>query len=273
MKDVRIACAVVRSPLGQIEYNLERTACFVDRAKEKGASIACFPEMNITGYTTSKKITTIAETIPGRISRKLINMASQSGLVILAGMAEKSSSGHIFAAHLVAKPNGDLDVYRKLHLAAPEQNMYTRADQIPLFEASGITFGIQLCYDAHFPELSTCMAEKGADLIFIPHASPRGTCKEKHDSWVRHLPARAFDNGLFIVACNQTGRNDHGLDFPGIALTIKPSGEIQSLKIDNDEGLLISDLKKEDLSLIRDHKMRYFLPNRRRDLFGITSGC
>lgn len=269
MKDVRIATIVFRSPVGKIKENLDRTAYFVEQAKQQKASIVCFPEMHITGYSTNKKIADFSETIPGTISNKLISIASESGLVILAGLAEKTSSGEIFASHLVVKPSGQINVYRKLHLAPPEQSIFSPADQVPLFEACGLKFGIQLCYDAHFPELSTCMAEAGADAIFFPHASPRGTCKNKLDSWTRHLPARAFDNGIFIVACNQTGTNDNGLEFPGIALAIKPSGEILNKKITDGEGMLLSDLKAKDLSHVRNHKMRYFLPNRRRKLFRI----
>ncbi len=266
MKNIRIATVIFRSPVGKIKKNLERTAYFVEEARNKGASIVCFPEMNITGYSTQKTITEFSETIPGSISERLADMSSKSGLVILAGLVEKNSSGKIFASHLVSSPDRQIDVYRKFYLAPPEQDIFTPADQVPLFEACGIKFGIQLCYDAHFPELSTCMAEAGADIIFFPHASPRGSCDEKLNSWTRHLPARAFDNGLFVVACNQTGNNENGLEFPGIALTIGPSGEILNKKIGNDEGLLISDLRASDLAHVRNHKMRYFLPNRRPEL-------
>jgi hypothetical protein len=40
------------------------------------------------------------------------------------------------------------------------------------------------------------------------------------------LPARAFDNGFFVVACNQIGNNQNGLTFPGNAVAFSPSGEI-----------------------------------------------
>ena len=127
--------------------------------------------------------------------------------------------------------------------------------------------GIQLCYDAHFPELSTRMAVDGVDIIFMPHASPRGTPQEKFDSWMRHLTARAFDNGVFIVACNQVGENQKGLDFPGLAVVVGPSGNILTEKTTGREAMLVTDLKAEELSAIRDHKMRYFLPNRRPELY------
>ena len=134
-------------------------------------------------------------------------------------------------------------------------------------KANNLTFGIQLCYDAHFPQLATSMAVKGADLIMIPHASPRGTSSEKYQSWMRHLTARAFDNGIFIAACNQTGENGIGLSFPGVAVIIGPDGNIISKYIENKEGLLISKLSGEKLEAIHNHRMKYFLPNRRDDLY------
>jgi predicted amidohydrolase len=157
-----------------------------------------------------------------------------------------------------------------LHIAPPEQAIFTPGDSIPLFDDRGVKFGIQLCYDAHFPELSTNMAIKGADLIFIPHASPRGTPEEKYKSWMRHLTARAFDNGLFIVACNQTGENGKGLCFPGIAVIIGPSGKVIKKKLSDRESLVVVNLKSKDLESVRGHRMRYFLPNRRPELYNLT---
>ncbi len=64
------------------------------------------------------------------------------------------------------------------------------------------------------------MAVKGAEILFLPHASPRGLAIDKHRSWMRHLTARAFDNSVFVVACNQTGYNGKGLTFPGNAVVL-----------------------------------------------------
>ena len=81
------------------------------------------------------------------------------------------------------------------------------------------------------------------------------------------MTARAFDNGVFIVACNQTGENQKGLDFPGLAIAIGPSGKILKNKTAEGEGLLTVNLRSKDLSNVRGHKMRYFLPNRRPELY------
>ncbi len=190
-------------------------------------------------------------------------------MVILAGLAEKSaSSGKIYATHLAVCPDGRLETYRKIHIAPPEKKLFAAGHHLTVFEAKGIKIGMQLCYDAHFPELATQMALKGADVIFMPHASPRGTPVEKFTSWCRHLTARAYDNGLFIVACNQSGTNEQGLSFPGVALVIDPGGEILAKRLDGLEGLLVTELKADTLNQVRGHRMRYFLPNRRPDVYG-----
>jgi N-carbamoylputrescine amidase len=210
-----------------------------------------------------------AETIPGPTTARLGDLAKSEGITILAGMAEKDSSGKIYIVHLVAGPDGRLEVFRKLHLAPPEQAVFSAGDDIPLFEVDKTTFGVQLCYDAHFPELMTRMALDGADVVFIPHASPsRGmTARDKDQSWMRHLPARAYDNGIFIVACNQTGSNGNGLRFPGNALVSDPSGNILDKKLDDSEGLLVVNLEGTALEHVRGHRMRYFLTNRRPELY------
>jgi N-carbamoylputrescine amidase len=267
MKDIRIAAVIFNSAVGQVQQNLERMLPWIEKAKTEGADLICFPELNVTGYSSDPVIINSAETIPGAISRQLEQMARNTNTNILAGMAERDENGRIFASHLVITPTGISGIYRKLHIAPPEQPVFSHGQQVALFNVRGVNLGIQLCYDAHFPELATRMAVDGADVIFMPHASPRGTPPQKLDSWMRHLSARAFDNGVFIVACNQVGENQIGLEFPGLAVAIGPSGNILQEKTTDREGMLVTDLKADDLSDVRNHRMRYFLPNRRPDVY------
>lgn len=265
MKDLRIAAAIFNSPLGKTESNLDRMIPLIAEAKAKGASLICFPEMNITGYCSGTEANRISIPINSFVTDKLVALSSLHEITILAGIAEKDASGKVFATHLVIWPNKTISSYRKLHIAPPEQGTFTQGLSVPVFEINGFKFGIQLCYDAHFPELSTCMAVKGVDAIFIPHASPRGTSHDKFLSWMRHIPARAYDNSIFLIVCNQTGMNENGLAFPGLAFIADPSGNIIEKDISGNEGILLADLSYELIDRVRSHKMRYFLPNRRSD--------
>ena len=267
MKDIRIAVVIFNSPVGQVQQNLDRMLPWIEKAKKQGAALVCFPELNVTGYSTDPVIKEYAEPIPGPISRQLEQIARDSEIIILAGMAEKDEKGRIFASQLVTGPRGTAGAYRKLHIAPPEQAVFSHGTKVPLINILGVNLGIQLCYDAHFPELATRMAVDGADIIFMPHASPRGTPQEKSNSWMRHLTARAFDNGIFIVAGNQSGNNQKGLDFPGIAMVIGPSGDVLKNNISGKEAMVVADLKADVLAAVRGHRMRYFLPNRRPELY------
>ncbi|MGD8292593.1 MAG: nitrilase-related carbon-nitrogen hydrolase [Desulfobacterales bacterium] len=267
MKDIRIAAVTFNSAVNRIRDNLEKMASWVKRAKNHEAQLICFPEMNVTGYSTKLDIKVCAESIPGPITEGLVQLALENQIVILAGMAEKDDKGRIFASHLVVTPENVSGVYRKIHIAPPERKVFSPGNSVPLFEIEGVKLGIQLCYDAHFPELSTRMAIDGADIIFMPHASPRGTPTQKLASWLRHLTARAFDNSVFIVACNQNGGNQKGLHFPGIAVVIDPSGDILEDNVGGKEAMIVANLKAEVLAAVRGHRMRYFLPNRRPELY------
>jgi N-carbamoylputrescine amidase len=267
MKDIRIAAVMMNCPVGRVDDNLDRMAGWIQTAKKRGADLVCFPEMNICGYSTRGVIKDSAETVPGKISQSVLELAQEFKLAILAGLLEKDAMGRVYASHLAVTPQGVAGIYRKIHIAPPETGVFSAGDAIALFKIKGIKLGIQLCYDVHFPELSTRMATDGADVIFMPHASPRGTPAQKFNSWMRHLPARAFDNGLYVVACNQTGNNQSGLNFPGLSVILDPAGRVIKKNIGGKEDMIVADLKADELEKVRGHRMRYFLPNRRPELY------
>ncbi len=268
MQDIRIAAAILNCPVGEIESNLSEIESFSRAASRNCASIICFPELCITGYSTKENLSRHALLLPCSVTRRLQETADEEGITILAGMAERAAGDRIYASHLVISPGKkEPSVYRKLHLAPPETALFSMGESIPVFNSNSIRFGIQLCYDAHFPELSTSMTLKGAQVIFIPHASPRGSSDKKYNSWLRHLQARAYDNSVFIVACNQNGENGYGLSFPGVAMVIGPDGEIMEKETGGKDTILYADLRKEAFERVRNHRMRFFLPNRRPELY------
>jgi N-carbamoylputrescine amidase len=266
MKDTRVAVVVCNAQVGKIRQNIDKVAHFAGEARNNGADIVCFPEMNITGYSNRRDMIETAEPVPGPISRELLKISDTTQTLILSGLAEKGDNGRIHASHLVVNPDGELGIYRKLQIAPPEKEIYSPGGSIPVFSFRETTFGIQLCYDAHFPGLSTKMALKGAEILFFPHASPRGLAIEKHKSWMRHLTARAYDNSVFVIAYNQTGSNGKGLSFPGNAVAIDPAGNILKKYLSVREKMIMVDLKASAIDSVRNNRMHFFLPGNKPDL-------
>ncbi|MFC1891119.1 nitrilase-related carbon-nitrogen hydrolase [Thermodesulfobacteriota bacterium] len=267
MSNLKIAAVCMHSVPLEIEKNLSRIEDFTREAGDKGAKVICFPELCVTGYTLNNPGTIYSRSSSEDIISKLRDLASAHDMIILAGMIEISDSEKPFISQVVAGPNGLLGIYRKSHLSPPEKEVYQAGQDLDIFSHDNISFGVQLCYEAHFPEISTIMALKGADIIFIPHASPRGTPQEKVQSWLRHLTGRAFDNALFIIAFNQAGKNGKKLIFPGVIVAIDPAGRIITRYDEGAEKMLLVDLDLDELKEIRKHRMRYFLPNRRPELY------
>jgi predicted amidohydrolase len=273
VKDLCVAAVIMRCELGKPDVNLARIDTFARRAAGEGAHIICFPEACLTGYGVQTSAADHADTIPGPLTEAVLRMAQKHGLTILAGLIERGGRGHLHLTHFVASPDGITGIYRKVHLGPPEQALYRAGQELPVFEHHNVTFGIELCYDAHFPELSTRLALKGADVLFIAHASPRGSPKQKYARWSRYLPARAMDNGVFVVACNQTGKNPFGLSFPGVGLIMDPRGRMISKAVGWEEGMILATLKEEVLRDVRHHPMAYYLRHRRPELYCGKAKC
>ncbi len=262
MTVIKVALVIQNCIAGDFDANLNQTINIIHQAGKHNADIIVFPEMNLTGYSGGN--VSMARPFKSNWINQLHQAAEHEQAAVLTGMAESIGNGWIHAAHLVIRPGRPLAIYRKIHLSPYEKANYKAGNTIQVFEYKGFKFGVQLCYDAHFPELSTAMALKGADVLFFPHASPRGTSEDKFISWMRHLPARAFDNSVFVAAVNQSGKNGTGLTFPGLAIAIGPDGYLISKQIK--EGIHMVEMDMAALHQVRSHKMRYFLPNRRSNL-------
>ncbi len=267
MYDLLVAAVCMHSEPGAVDKNLEQMESFVHEASKQAAGVVLFPELSISGYTLKEpeKIYDLARS--RKILEKIVRMAHDAKLIIMAGMVEIQKEGRPYITHVVAGPEGLLGLYRKTHLSPKEKEKYRGGDGLPVFHEGGLTFGVELCYESHFPEISTVLCLKGAEILFMPHASPRGNPEEKMKSWLRHLPARAFDNGVFVIACNQVGETREGFSFPGVILAFDPQGRVVESYAGKEERMVLVELKTEVLDETRAHRMKYFLPHRRKDLY------
>ncbi len=267
MQDFRVAAVCMRPAAGEIWRNLERLRELAGRAAAAGADVVCFPELCLSGYVLDRPEEACGGMAAVDMKAAVVEVAREAGVVLVAGMIEPVQGEKPYITQVVAGPGGVMGLHRKTHLSPAEKGAFQAGQSVSLYPWDRAVFGIQLCYETHFPELATAMALEGMDVLLAPHASPRGSPSEKRSSWIRHLPARAFDNAVFVVACNQVGSGQNGLAFPGVVLVLDPLGRILASYTGCQEKMVLVDLKAARLLEVRRHRMRYFLPHRREELY------
>jgi N-carbamoylputrescine amidase len=268
VRDVTVAAVHLHAELGAIEGNLERIEIWAARLADQGADAVCFPEMSICGYDRTSDVLALGQPVPGPATDRLRAIAARQGVTLIAGLAESGADGRFHISQVVATPHGLAGVYRKAHLSPLEEEIFHPGDRPGVFAADRCTWGVQLCYDSHFPEWSTLQALVGAEVLFVGFATPRDEPDSLCERLLRYLPARAYDNACYLVACNASGTDGKGRAFPGVALILNPKGVVLAASKEWEEGFAICTLTGCEIECLRRTRMGYFLAHRRPELYG-----
>jgi N-carbamoylputrescine amidase len=272
MHDIRVALAQITCPVGQLAENLEKHRQYARRAAQAGARLVCFSEGSLTGYPAGAEVPfELAQPLDGELCQQLVALSAETKAAILAGLVERDRSGVLYNTVVVAGPEGLIGGYRKVHVSCTEIHRFNEGDEFLTFDWCGTTFGVQICYDMHFAEMTRCLALRGGEVILALYASPDPCTPEGHAAkrsrWLKYLPARAFDNSVYVVAVNQVG-NSGPLDYPGNTIVINPLGEIMAEAKPMVEDLLLLDLTAAGLEAKRSEALQFFTQFRRPELYG-----
>jgi hypothetical protein len=235
MKDIRIAAVVCRCPVGQVNTTWRGPGTGPCGPERRAPPWSAFPELNLTGYSNRSEIADHAISAHGSEIDALIRLALISKSLCWWGLLKKPTmEGFLPATWRSPRRAGPVSTGNSIW---PRRKRIISAPVKPCRCSTGrgsVRHSVVL--RCPFPRAFHTDGRGRCDMIFIPHASPRGQAVDKHQSWMRHLPARAFDNGLFVVACNQRGNNENGLVFPGNAVAFSPSGEIMETRLSGTRG-------------------------------------
>lgn len=261
---VRIGVVQTGSVPGCPEQNVQILRQFAQQAKEAGCSAVCFPEGFLTGYDPGHAQEYAVPQDDSAV-RAVSEIAAELGIDILAGYME--AAGRIFYInHSVFYPDSSVLPYRKTHLGDRERSVFAAGDRLAVFPLScGLTAGFQVCVECHFPEITQTLSLRGAQVIFSPFASP-GTSADRERIWKTIIPARCYDNRVYLACCNQIGERFSGGTFScgpdGVVIAEDFGGQPSLLTFDVDTALL-QRYRSEDPSM----KYRYFPTKRRPELY------
>ena len=267
----RIGLVQMESMVGETKLNFQKIIYLAETAHKQQISLLCFPECALNGYSP-QNASEIGESLESSWIRQLKECTEDLGITLLVGMVEHCTDlPKPYISHAILSPGEQPSVYRKVHLGRSELDYFTPGDTFPIFSAHGTTFAVGICWDWHFPETAAIYSLKGAEVLFAPHASPM-IAGDRKEIWLRYLGARAYDNSVYLGACNLIGSNGKGKNFSGGSLVIGPKGEVCSQSDLNEEGILLANLSADRINLIRSPErasMRdsFFLADRRKELY------
>ncbi|HBQ85703.1 MAG TPA: amidohydrolase [Syntrophomonas sp.] len=270
-QDALVAVVQMASALGEIEENAGTIVELTHEAVKSGAQFILFPEMALQGYSY-KNLDTLAVTVDDPVIRQLSNTACNLEVTLLVGFAERSDdTTRPYISQLIAFPDGNTKVFRKVHLGRLEMEQFTPGKKFPVFESHGVKFAVGICWDWHFPELAAIYSLKGAEVLFAPHASP-STAGDRHKIWQQYMGTRAYDNSVYIAACNMCGSDRMGRGYGGGAMVWGPKGEIIAQSLDKSEEILYARLSAQPLNNLRTRERKsmkdsFFLADRKKELY------
>ncbi len=299
MRDIRVASVQFEHAAGDKRANLRKVRSFVEKAAKQNVEIIVFPECCITGYWFLRKLShgelvDLAEDVPeGPSSQQLLSLSEQYNMTIGAGLVEINTGGELYNSYIVAMPDGQVRRHRKLHCFISEHVL--SGSQYAVFDSPhGCRLGVLICYDNNLGENVRITALQGAEILLAPHQT--GGCKtasphcmglvdrslwdarrqnpqaieaefrsDKGRGWLmRWLPARAHDNGVFLIFSNGVGVDDDQIR-TGNAMILDPYGRILAETWKANDEMVVADL---DASLRGMSTGQRWIRTRRPELYG-----
>lgn len=271
---MRIAAVQIDIAFGQVETNLRRIEALIEETGRAGAVLAIFPECATTGYCfdSLEEALGFAQPVPGPATDSLGAACARGGNFAIFGLLERDG-GRLYNAALLVGPEGIVASYRKIHLPFLGVDRFATPGDRPFAvdDARGVRIGLNICYDASFPESARALALLGADLVALPTNWPPGSeCVADHV-----LNTRALENAIYVAAANRVG-SERGFRFIGRSRIVGPDGQTLASLDCADEGILYAEIDPEGARhkhIIRVpglHEIDRFA-DRRPEMYGILT--
>lgn len=144
-----------------------------------------------------------AEPIPGPLTDRLCALARKTGQWLVPGSMYELEGDKLYNTAVVISPEGEIVAkYRKMFPWLPYEGGTTPGEEFCVFDIPDVgRFGLCICYDMWFPEVSRQLAWMGAEVILQPTLTPTSD-RELELVMAR---ANALFNQCYFVSVNGVG--------------------------------------------------------------------
>lgn len=168
------------------------------------ADVVILPESALTSYASSGDIPCL--TLHDPLLQALHSFCQQTKKTLFLG-ANLKDGDQKYISYLGITPEC-IHRYDKTHLGRKEKEHFTAGDALKIMPTTinrqPVSFAPVLCIENHIPDIAQTLALRGTDILIAPFASP-AVAGDREILWNRFLPARAYDNKVYVIALNLCG--------------------------------------------------------------------
>jgi predicted amidohydrolase len=269
-RNFRAAAVQTLARLGDFDYNIALATRYVEDAVRQGAELIVFPECMDTGYLfdSAAHCRELAETLAeGPFVTALAALSRKHGVYIASGITEWDPvKEKIFNTGIMFDRKGEVAChYHKQFLATHDQNWFSFGERgCPVVDTDLGRIGLLICFDGRIPEIFRSMAMQGAEVI-VDMAN--FFAMDQADMWG---PARAYENGVWLVAATKAGY-ERSIYYPGGSMIVDPKGRVLSKVPYDTHGMAICNI---DLDVAADktiYAANDKIADRRPETYGIMA--
>lgn len=257
--------------------NKDDSLNFVKKVIEKevpeDVDLICLPEMFCCPYEMYK-FPIYAEKEGGKIWSFCSQLAKERKVYLSAGsMPEIDNQGYVYNTAYVFNRKGEqIAKHRKMHLFDiqieggqhfQESATLKAGNSITTFNTEFGKFGLCICYDIRFIELTRLMTLKGAQLILVPAAFNMSTGPSH---WETLFKSQALNNQVFVIGTAPARVETASYQSWGHSIITNPWGTVIS-QADEKINVLTNEIDLTEVDKIR--KQLPVLKHRREEVYSI----
>ena len=231
-----------KSTWGNKEANVNSMLSYVEQAHEKGVKILLFPEMCVTGYSSSsdpesleyQTAVNLAESADGATATTFAEVADAYDMWIIYGATEtvEGDDEHAYNSAFICSPEGEVTTYQKI---SPDEGSWCKAGETPvLITAENYGYiGVSISNDTYdMPEIARYYSAKGCNILLNLSASAKnytdtdsdGIKNDKAWEWYykNRIESNTSRDGYTLLSSNLVGADgpadsdgNQPYDFPG----------------------------------------------------------
>ncbi|WP_427115408.1 carbon-nitrogen hydrolase family protein [Pseudarthrobacter scleromae] len=234
----------------------EPVSAFADEVKaaleaQPHSRLVVFPELHLFGdenpdLQRTEILQESAEPLDGPRVKELKQLAKDLNIWLVPGsVCERGPEGQLFNTQLVLSPEGELaGYYRKIFPWRPFEP-YDPGDRFTTVDLPGTgRVGLNICYDAWYPEVSRQLAWMGAEVILNV---VKTTTPDRKQELIL-AKANAIVNQVFMVSVNCAGPTGQGK-----SIIVDPEGNTLAEAPDDQPQLLTAELDLAAVERVRTH--------------------